>query len=332
MGFIGKMFLAGCNIYAGVAVIYLLVRLVTARQWWPVALLDNGLPFLLLPSFILLIVMLARRHWLSGAVLAPAALAFVWMYGGLFLPGWPAAPTACASGPDSCELRLRVMVYNTENSQTSPDELIPYLRGSGADIIALSELTAVNATHMRTELADLYPYQVSYGDDIPGIGLISRYPITTEQNIDRTPSASFPHVNAELVVNSHSLSVLNVHPIPPAMERTSSGGIAYQVRNLPEIQELTALVNPDAPTLMLGDFNMVDQNTGHDIIASTGLRDAFREAGWGLGLTWPADRTPLVRIDYIWISPHFHAENVWTGEAHGGDHLPVIADLVWTLR
>lgn len=65
------------------------------------------------------------------------------------------------------------------------------------------------------------------------------------------------------------------------------------------------------------------------------MNDSFREAGVGLGTSWPVSRMrglpwfipPLIRIDYIWHSDHFRAVMAQQGPERGSDHLPVLATL-----
>jgi endonuclease/exonuclease/phosphatase family metal-dependent hydrolase len=66
--------------------------------------------------------------------------------------------------------------------------------------------------------------------------------------------------------------------------------------------------------------------------------DSYREAGWGLGFTFPANGPyatsvfqwipPLVRLDYIFHDAAFEAveARVWPTSG-GSDHLPVFAAL-----
>ncbi|MEA3341352.1 MAG: endonuclease/exonuclease/phosphatase family protein [Chloroflexota bacterium] len=79
------------------------------------------------------------------------------------------------------------------------------------------------------------------------------------------------------------------------------------------------------------------ENGHSDGALSTHLVDSFREAGWGLGHTFPATggrvwNIPhpgrLVRIDHIFHSDDWQAEAAWVGEWDGAsDHRPVIARL-----
>jgi vancomycin resistance protein VanJ len=86
----------------------------------------------------------------------------------------------------------------------------------------------------------------------------------------------------------------------------------------------------------MGDLNATPTHQVYHLL-SAHLSDAFREAGWGLGHTYPASGEPLwgvrqfrrlVRIDHIFHSEQWRAEAAWVGEWDGSsDHLPVIAQL-----
>jgi endonuclease/exonuclease/phosphatase family metal-dependent hydrolase len=65
--------------------------------------------------------------------------------------------------------------------------------------------------------------------------------------------------------------------------------------------------------------------------------DAFREAGWGLGITWPNGYgnfltrllPPMIRIDYVFYDPDvFNSAQAHVIPNSGGsDHFPVVATL-----
>jgi endonuclease/exonuclease/phosphatase family metal-dependent hydrolase len=96
------------------------------------------------------------------------------------------------------------------------------------------------------------------------------------------------------------------------------------------------------PLIVLGDFNAGDLSSAYGIVTRT-LRDAWREAGWGAGNTFPGADSPgssrrivagipapmwLVRIDYVFHSDHWRAVSAWIGPWDGfSDHRPVAARL-----
>jgi endonuclease/exonuclease/phosphatase family metal-dependent hydrolase len=93
------------------------------------------------------------------------------------------------------------------------------------------------------------------------------------------------------------------------------------------------------PLVLLGDLNSTPTHQVYRTL-SMHLTDAFREAGWGLGHTFPTTGghfwgapypNRLVRIDHIFHSADGRAEAAWVGEWDGAsDHLPVVARL-WLL-
>jgi hypothetical protein len=101
------------------------------------------------------------------------------------------------------------------------------------------------------------------------------------------------------------------------------------------------------PLIFVGDLNATDQNKAYAIISPT-MHDAWREAGWGFGHTFPGKPTPdvggsrpvvlglpvpmwLVRIDYIFHSDSFITLDARLGPDDGGsDHRPVVARLAWS--
>jgi endonuclease/exonuclease/phosphatase (EEP) superfamily protein YafD len=98
------------------------------------------------------------------------------------------------------------------------------------------------------------------------------------------------------------------------------------------------------PLIVLGDFNAGDLSTAYKILLQGGLRDAWREAGWGTGHTFPGVDAPgssrriiagipapmwMVRIDYVFLSTHWQVVSSSIGPWDGfSDHRPVVARLV----
>ncbi|NEP54975.1 MAG: hypothetical protein F6K65_41825 [Moorea sp. SIO3C2] len=89
------------------------------------------------------------------------------------------------------------------------------------------------------------------------------------------------------------------------------------------------------PLIALGDFNASDRHVHYRILSKL-LQDAFRDGGFGFGLTYPAipkvgplPFTPIFRLDYIWHQDQFTTQKAWTGTAGTADHYFLIADLKW---
>lgn len=327
------LLLACVDIYALGLIIYFLARLATGFRLWPVALFSNFLHLALLPVLVFLPITLCTRHWPGIVVTGLCALAFAWLYGGLFLPQ---RNMECGS-LDGCT-HIRVMTFNlgSDLAEATPERVSQVIRDSDADLVALQEVNAAHADAIRRGMTDIYPYQTIYaaGEGTLGIALISRYPIIEERQFSGSITW-LPYLEADISIDGRHLSVLNAHPAPPGWSLSLRR--MYFSRSLDDMRQFAEMAG-EGPTLLMGDFNVADQSADYHILAQAGLIDAYRATGFGFGLTYPTNRwygytntpsTPLVRIDYIWHTFHFTAARAWVGQDAGSDHLPVIAELIW---
>jgi vancomycin resistance protein VanJ len=323
---LGWLLLAAVNLYAVGICLYLLLRVFTGYQLWPLAMVSNFLHWLLLPALILFPLMLWRRRWPTSGMLAAGVIAFIWLFGGLFLP-----PSIIQTARADSDHTLIVMTLNVNEDNATPEELIPLLRDSGADIVALQEVGPVLAAALDDNLLDDYPYRDYVGYGNLGIGLLSRHPFIEHQIVEGETAK--PYLTAVLSVDGRELTVINAHPPPPKWGRWHGW---YYSRGVEEIPHFVDLVTTGEPTILMGDFNAADQSPDYQLLADAGLHDAFREAGWGFGSTWP-DREkvvrwvedPVIRIDYVWYTDHFTAQRAWVGPSTGSDHRAVLAELAW---
>jgi len=105
--------------------------------------------------------------------------------------------------------------------------------------------------------------------------------------------------------------------------RTGARRRAEQARRLRRM-----IARETDPVIVVGDFNATRHHWVYRHIAD-GLRDAHREAGTGLGGTFPADR-PLVRIDHVLVSDHWQVVTTRVSRYHAlSDHRPVVTQLRW---
>jgi endonuclease/exonuclease/phosphatase (EEP) superfamily protein YafD len=312
----------------GWAIIYILF----GDRWGWLFLLNSFAQylFLLLPLlFVLALLAQERAVWL-GAI---AALA-LWgaLFGRLYLPKLAQAPTGAPS--------LTVLSYNLLFRNTRADRVVAALRASGADLIAMQELNSHAAAAIRRDLAQDYPYQaLDPHDDDSGMGVISRYPL---QHLDvQLPGAWLGQPQA-LLIDFHGtpVRILNIHAMSPRF-KLLEWTVRERERQARSIVDYAA-AHPE-PLIVLGDFNAGDLSTAYRILRQSGLRDAWREAGWGAGHTFPGVDTSgnlpriapgipaprwIVRIDYVLHSSHWQAMSSslapWD---ESSDHRPVMARL-----
>lgn len=283
----------------------------------------------LLPLLPCLVLALVWRARLTALLLGIAALPFVLFYAPLFLPHPPAPPA-----PQT----LKVMTHNILAANQQSDRLAEAIVAEAPDVVALQELVANHATRLAPRLSQVYPYRVIYRDQ--GLGLYSRYPLRDAQLLTLAPESSFA-IRAILDTPSGPITVFNAHPRNPRIDWNSWGGSLFYVANFDPTRRdraVTALAQAveraQGPVLVLGDLNLPDRSAAYRLLTRT-LRDGHRDAGWGLGYTFPAARPggplgflfPILRIDYVLYSPDVRALETWLGAPTGSDHRPVIARL-----
>jgi vancomycin resistance protein VanJ len=317
------LLIALSDVYAIPTAIYILLRLFTGWRLWPVALLGNVIHLVLLPAVPLLILLLLLHRWRRAAVAGLSALAFIIWYGVFLVP--KIAPQ-CA---DSCG-SIRVLQYNIAEGRLTSGKLTAALRSAGADIITLEEVAPEQFAAMQASLADLYPYQVLAAPG--GAGLLSRYPITRSEPLPNLPGRSY--LRADIEIDGKPILVLVAHPQVAYFDASHA---SYSSRSTDAFRALAVMSQQGTPTILAGDFNMVDQSADYDLLSRSGLHDTFREAGWGFGWSYaasgavpPMPTTPLLRIDYLWHTPDLRAIRSWMGPDWGSDHLPLFAEFTFS--
>jgi vancomycin resistance protein VanJ len=311
--------------YSAGILLWSIARLIYADQIWWLALLNTVALWLFFPLLFIAALVLATRHWRSLLALAVPSGIFCLLYGPLLLPRLtplPAEPTT----------KLRVMTFNILYQTSTPDQLEQLLNQTQPDLVGLQEVNQLLALQLPKELTARYPFQ-AFDVDGPeaGVALLSRYPIIAAEPFALPPRNLALRTTIDL--NGTAVTVLVAHLSPnrlfstPPPELPATTTAFYSHQNL-EITDLLAALPPaEQPALLLCDCNMTDTSAAYGRLATT-LTDSFREAGWGLGLSFRLAPfpLPLQRIDYIWHSAPFVATNAFVGPDSGSDHLPVVGE------
>jgi vancomycin resistance protein VanJ len=308
---------------------YWAVRLIVGERWGWIAFANNFVPWWALGGLIAGgIAAFSRWRWGLLALQAPGIVAFLVCYAPLLLPH---SPTAAASDAPT----FTAATYNIEAITSDPQRVLKVTAGLNADVIGLEELGPDHAALFEKDLSEKYPYQALYPQlPVHGVGLLSRYPILSQELIPPFPD-SMLYLRATLDVNGTRVAVYVVHPPPP---RQFISPLTYDdSRRDAEIAVLIDkyLAHETGPVIVLGDFNMTDQSDAYRRM-DRGFDEAFRTAGWGLGFTFPDKIRSsirliprLIRIDYVWYNATFAASGAQVGGDSGtSDHRPVVAQLV----
>jgi endonuclease/exonuclease/phosphatase (EEP) superfamily protein YafD len=334
-----RAFALGTGAYALALAAYVVLRLAAGDRWWWLAFLNNFAPWYFAPLLALLPLALLLRDRASAARLTLLLAVGALWFGPLWIPD---SVGSAAAAPDDAP--LEVITFNILYDNARLDDVAAWLRTSQADIVLLQEVVPASAAYLLDALGDVYAY-----DDRALRG-------TTQLTLSRLPIESAEDVNLgqwwvrRLVVDDggQRVAVYNVHlPMPvrdrrrlpsvtlPRMVAQSAAlDMALRYDETGRNDRLRALLDTLAaeplPFIAAGDFNTSDNAVIYGE-ARAALGDSFREAGWGPGVTWPAERgddnmpplPPLVRIDYVWHSAAFRALSAHTGPMLGSDHLPL---------
>jgi endonuclease/exonuclease/phosphatase family metal-dependent hydrolase len=232
------------------------------------------------------------------------------------------------------------MTSNVGNGRAKPEDLVPALRRSGADLIAIQELSEGQAEALTEGLEAEYPFRAVFPGGFAGKALLSRLPILHSEQLHLSPGR--PDLRAGVAVNGGEVTVIVAHPLPPRLGRT---GLRFDRQTWQQIITLAEMAVNNPPAVLLGDFNMADWWGEYAYLSASGLKDAFRAAGGKRGHTLPKrvgpwrrfntvnrmlrrlPLLPLIRVDYIWYTAPFDCQEAWIGEDTGSDHLPVLARL-----
>lgn len=232
------------------------------------------------------------------------------------------------------------MTCNVGNNRAEPEDLVPVVRDSGADLVAFQELSDQQAQAIRIDLAAQYPYQAVYPGGFAGKALLSRFPILDSKQLH------FHEVRPDLktVVDIMGIEIVLIiaHPPPP---KPHWRGLKFDPQTWKQIRSLAEMAIEYQPAVLLGDFNLADWWGEYAFMRSLGLKDAYQVAGRDSGNTLPRrigpwkrmqalNRLlsrltffPMLRVDYIWYTEPLHCLDSWVGKDTGSDHLPVLAEL-----
>ncbi|MGW7087316.1 endonuclease/exonuclease/phosphatase family protein [Streptomyces sp. NPDC054871] len=288
------------------------------------SLVETFLPWFGLFVPVLLAGAMWRRSASAVVALLLPAVAWLSLFGGLLFD-------KSRSGGD-----LTVVSHNVNAENSDPAGTARDLAASGADLLALEEITPQATVTYEKELAKAYPHHTVKGT----VGLWSKLPLSDTRTVDvvrgdvgplaRTRPTDHPEdppraLRTTVATDQGPLAVYVVH----------LGSVRLQPRNgfWTDSRDfgadaLTKAVAAETNERMvvLGDLNGTTDDRAFDGFTSQ-LHSAQEAVGDGFGFTWPAS-FPMARIDQILVRG-VNPESSWVLPATGSDHLPVAAGISW---
>jgi len=312
-------------------------------QFGFLALINSLAVYLFFPVPLLIAAALFMRRKALMVGVGGICLAFIWLWGGLFIPKQRAV-----SAHTTNDGYLSVMTYNLLGWHSLVENQIEIIHKENPDVVMLQELNFSTSQVVQSELSAEYPYQIlAPGSDVAGMGVISKYPINAT---DLTLQAEYWVGEPQIVTlewRKTRVYLVNIHMWPtnsifPQEVRETSYRRELQMQAISEFMDF---VGGKEAVIVVGDTNMTSLSDTYQIITSSGLIDSWKEAGFGLGHTFPGSNIPgssrpdifgipspqwMVRIDYIFHSNHWQALSAYTAPFDQvSDHRAVIAVLNW---
>ncbi|MEU2581871.1 endonuclease/exonuclease/phosphatase family protein [Streptomyces avermitilis] len=268
------------------------------------SLVETFLPWLGVFVPLLLALGFVRRS--ATAVIAVLLPTTVWLnlFGGLLTD-------RAGSGGD-----LTVATHNVNADNTDPSGTAHDVAASGADVVALEELTATAVPVYEKALAATYKYHSVQGT----VGLWSKYPLKDVRPVDI--KLGWTRAMRATIDTPYGEIAGYVAHLPSVRVKLAAGFTAHQRDKSADALGEAIADETLRDVILLGDLNGTMNDRSLSNITSQ-LRSTQGAAGSGFGFSWPAS-FPMARIDQIMVKG-VDPVTSWTLPRTGSDHLPIAA-------
>lgn len=230
---------------------------------------------------------------------------------------------------------LTVVSHNVGADNPDPAGTARDLAASGADVLALEEMTEQARSTYEKGLAKAYPYHTLQGT----VGLWSKLPLSDTRPVDiktdAGPLAATKPADIKMTYNRALRATVTTDHGPLAVYVAHLGSARVNPRagfwtdsrdRGAQALEKAIAAEQNERVVLLGDLNgTMDDRAFADITSQ--LHSAQAAAGDGFGFTWPAS-FPVARIDQILVRG-VEPKSSWVLATTGSDHLPVAAGISW---
>jgi endonuclease/exonuclease/phosphatase family metal-dependent hydrolase len=257
---------------------------------------------------------------------------------------------------DNQNLRLNVMTYNIRYASDQPethswnnrrDGIVEIF--SGVDIAGLQEVLPIQVEYLKAKLPGyrmIYRSREKDPQDGEGVPLLYRQDQFAMLDSGIFWLSGTPEVagsNTWQAACNRIVTWCRLRDIPSGREffvfNTHLDHVSQYAREMSIrlILDYISKMASGLPVILMGDFNVEEDNVVYRTITEYGLKDAYREihpVSDSTDLTFHGWRseTGLSRIDYIFVSHEIKIRNaeVIRKKIHGiypSDHLPVISEI-----
>ncbi|PIE89444.1 MAG: hypothetical protein CR997_11420 [Acidobacteria bacterium] len=308
--------------------------------WLPCVVLNTFRFYLYLPVFALILWSLAKKRYVRHLFAYINLACFLYFYGFLFLPKLSWEPEGKNAGG------LKVMTFNIQANRQGTDGIIEYLKTEQPDVLALQEIqnksVIIDSLRKNNYHFGHRPY---YENSSIGMLIAVKKPLKLNRVLRKTyhKKGRWSYLFAEVINDSGTtlfnekvpirFNVVCPHLLPFGLRNNILKDLEGNLKKINrhtvwQVQETIALLELvkgfEDPTVMLGDFNSTPEQKLH-LEINNYMNDCWLDKGYGYGGT----RTFFVplRIDYIYLTPHFNVYSSRRGPSNLSDHRAVITKI-----
>lgn len=234
--------------------------------------------------------------------------------------------------PDPNNQTVRVMTYNLHmafntDGRNSIEDLAQVIEESGADVIALQEVTRGWAISGSFDIIEWLSHRLGMNyiyapaaDESFGNAILSRYPFVRTDHQLLPPDDLImlrSYIKAEIDIGGGRFTMLATH-----YHHLGDGSDIRQVHS----DALISVWGGSPLTVLLGDLNGVPDDPEIIMLAEAGMVDISAEIGMPPTYTYYSTN-PDQQIDYIWLSPDWVASDFSILQTTASDHLPLVVTL-----
>ncbi|MCX4667637.1 endonuclease/exonuclease/phosphatase family protein [Streptomyces sp. NBC_01381] len=269
------------------------------------SLIETFLPWLGVLIPVLFVIGIVRKS--ATALIAVLLPAVIWLgsFGGLI------TTKSSGTGGD-----LTVATHNVNAENADPAGTARDVAASGADVVALEELTADAVPTYEKALAGTYKYHSVQGT----VGLWSKYPLTGTKPVDI--KLGWTRAMRTTVNSPKGEVAVYVAHLPSVRVKLDAGFTANQRDASADALGEAIADEQVSKVVLLGDLNGTMNDRALNAVTSQ-MRSTQGAAGDGFGFSWPAS-FPMARIDQIMVKG-VEPVSSWTLPETGSDHLPIAA-------
>ncbi len=219
---------------------------------------------------------------------------------------------------------MKLLVYNINCRNHDREAVLDAIAAADADVALLQEIS--QDWHAALEGRFAYPHRSVHFDARPagGLAVLSRFPIDEAALIPATPDGWFPA--QRLVVAG--VQILHVHLRPALDERGwATGYISTPPIRLRQIQAYWALVTPEVPTIVAGDYNEEPAGTTVAFLTAQGLARVVTTGPKTWHYMREGREVLALDIDHVMIDRRLVATDGRVLDAGTSDHRPIVVTI-----